>query len=123
GRMYHHRWAVCVGGQGCGNRAEESPPKPPASASSYAQQLSIYGDADAPGSGIANDGNGIHCAVVTGVRQPFSGFCRPAVGCAGGYVVVWARRDAMQVVAVWKEIGRCDGQGCVAPSSCARSPT
>src|SRR5699024_9409489 len=109
--MYHHRWAVCVGGQGCGNRAEESPPKPPESASSYDQQLSIYGDADEPGSGIANDGKVIHFALVTVVLQQLSGFCQHAVRYAAGYVVIWAWCDAMQVVAVWQEIGRCDGQG------------
>src|SRR5699024_7741315 len=120
--MYHHRWAVCVGGQGCGNRAEESPPKPPESASSYEQQLSSYGDADEPRSGVANHGNVIHFAVATVALLQVAGVCHPAVGYAAGDVLVWARRDAMQVVAVWKEIGRCDGQGCVAPSSCARSP-
>src|SRR5699024_7675408 len=108
--------------QGRVNRSEDATPKPPDAASSDDQQLSISGDADEPGSGIANDGKVIHFALVTVVLQQLSGFCQHAVGYAAGYVVVWARRDAMQVVAVWKEIGRCDGQGCVAPSSCARSP-
>src|SRR5699024_10250364 len=54
--VHHHGWAVCVGGQGSGNRAEDPAPEPSETASSYDQQLIICGDADEPGSGIANNG-------------------------------------------------------------------
>src|SRR5699024_3897856 len=56
GRMHYHGWTMRVGGQGSCDRAEDSAPEPSKTASSYDQQLSICGNADEPGSGIANNG-------------------------------------------------------------------